>query len=162
MPCVAQRLPTEPEGIESASDSGESKDKKVCTSQESQPRRQRVRLNTSLHSPIRAIPGRLDGDVKVVDGEDLDASSNRNLPPSGPAAENTSHSRARSDLSSMRFEADRVSESIRREYNRKLGKIGPCKRINTQSMRATVGSDHPFASCEVMMPLWPTGKDERC
>ena len=126
MLCGAQRMPTEPEGSESASDSGESKDKKVCTSQESQPRRQRVRLNTSLHSPIRAIPGRLDGDVEVVDGEDLDASSNRNLPPSGPAAENTSHSaRARSDLSSMRFEADRVSESIRREYNRKLGKIGP-------------------------------------
>jgi len=154
MLCGAQRMPTEPEGSESASDSGESKDKKVCTSQESQEsgsesasdsgeskdkkvsgtsqesqesqRRQRVRLNTSLQSPIPAIPGCLDGNDNVVDGEDLDASSNRNLAPPGPAAENfTSHSRARSDRSNMRFEADCVRESIRREYNRKLGKIGP-------------------------------------
>ena len=124
MLCAAQRMPTEPEGSESASDSGESKDKKVCTSQESQ-RRQHVRLNTSLHSPIPAIPGCFDGDSSVVDGEDLDASSNGNLPPPGPAAENTSHSRARSDRSNMRFEADRVRGSHRREYNRKLGKIGP-------------------------------------
>ena len=36
------------------------------------------------------------------------------------------------------------------------------ERINTQPMRATAGSDHPFASCQVMIPLWPTGKDERC
>ena len=130
MLCAAQGMPTEPEGSESASDSGESKDKnivkQVCTSQESQ-RRQRVRLNTSLHSPIPAIPGCLDGDVNVVDGEDLDASSNGNLPPPGPAAENTSNSRARSDRSNMRFvgsEADRVRKSIRREHNRELGKIG--------------------------------------
>ena len=126
-------MPTEPEGSVSACDSGESKDKKVCTSQESQEsqeshclsqRRLRVRLNTSLHSPTRAIPGCLDGDVNIVDGEE----------PPGPAAENTrspsrnidgDNSRARSDRSNMRFEADRVRESIRREYNRELGKIGP-------------------------------------
>jgi len=118
---------TVPERSESASDSGESKDMKVCTSQESQTsqRRQRVRLNTSLHSPFPAIPGCLDGDDNVVDGEDFDASSNGNLPPPRPGAINTSDSRARSDLSNTRFEADRVSESIRHEYNRRLGKIGP-------------------------------------
>jgi len=125
--CTSQE--SQESGSESASDSGESKDKKVSgTSQESQEsqRRQRVRLNTSLQSPIPAIPGCLDGNDNVVDGEDLDASSNRNLAPPGPAAENfTSHSRARSDRSNMRFEADCVRESIRREYNRKLGKIGP-------------------------------------
>ena len=126
---AAQRMPTE------GSDSGESKDKidfdcgdkdatskrrRVCTSQ-------RVRLNTSLHSPI---PGCLDGDDNVNDGEDLDASLNGNLPPRGPAeGEDSSHqyphSRARSDRSNMRCDDDRVRESIRREYNREMGKIGP-------------------------------------
>ena len=126
---AAQRMPTE------GSDSGESKDKidfdcgdkdptsqrrRVCTSQ-------RVRLNTSLHSPI---PGCLDGDDNVNDGEDLDASSNGNLP-LGPAERDSSHqyphsrARGKSDRSNMRFEPDRVRESIRREYNREMGKIGP-------------------------------------
>jgi len=125
---AAQRMPTE------GSESDESKDKidfdygdkdatlpslqcsqrqMVCTSQ-------RVRLNTSLHSPF---PSCLDGD----------ASSNGNLsPPRDPAERDSSHqhphSRARSDRSNMRFEwvgkAVRVHESHRREYNRRLGEIG--------------------------------------
>ena len=119
---AAQKMQTE------GSDSNESKDKidfdcgdKDATSKCSQRRMvctsQRVRLNTSLHSPF---PGCLDGD----------ASSNGDLSPRrGPAERDSSHqyphSRARSDRSNMRFEeADRAYVSIRREYNRKIGKIG--------------------------------------